>query len=422
MFAATERIEDKHELDFLLRIDPVLLDEANLAGMQVRPDDLDGLQAILLPERDHDIHETITAVSVSDLTDGPVSFGPEEEEADRLILGCQLEGGGNELDGLNTEDWIKKFSQGNIVANDSFAASWPVYQDGKSFEETIGRFVEQGNSRNPAHPMVHRCDITAGCDYSSLYRKAVTKHGKVCTKRLVEATTEPGSSVDIVNCTVEGCSFTTKGGQRALRQNANDVHNWEARACEDGCEPDKVYTTSHTYKDHRRTKHSGRWPSRCLVPNCSSAKLFNSQRALSTHLAKEHDFIDKTSQSEYFPPLQARKQWVTQTCILEACGNTTLMERPTRMVKHLTSSHSLSREEADTMISQKARTEMKVPTFRTCAISAKGTFKRALHGREEGDSDRECKRRSKKTRADNLSNGHCGNKSLRRRELQQTAA
>lgn len=111
-------------------------------------------------------------------------------------------------------------------------------------------------------------------------------------------------------CTYDGCNFepkpSVKNPRVSLRQYVVSIHEWKAKPCPHGCDPEKLYTKPG-YGDHLDRKHSTRFPASCRFPGCSWPKTFAQLKTLKNHIQKEHGLEDR-AMVPYIPAFEVRRK------------------------------------------------------------------------------------------------------------------
>ncbi|KAI3398505.1 hypothetical protein diail_9029 [Diaporthe ilicicola] len=375
------RTSTSEDLVFLSMVDPALLDEETLASLEVTSADVNALQAAILPnvpqadtvdadqeeaaeDEDDDAQADFQGIASDAAIEGNM------EEAARMLLGQEVQDHANSpastplSTASNPEEWINGFARYNVVANTQFANAWKKFADGKaSFEESVGHHSARGNSRDEPTPFMLHCRRTEGCDYRAIKLCLIEQHERSCNTSLVE-TASKETEAEVLKCTHTGCNYETSGGQKALKKHISRAHNWTPKACDDPqCDPETIYKTRPAWETHQTNVHSGRWPTKCLVPDCPETKEFGTRPTLIYHLKTRHNLLTGDECLPYLPPLPAKKQWVKQQkCVVSTCTSTKVMNNRYQMLTHLTSAvHKMSAKDAEELIDRDGRCEDVVP-------------------------------------------------------------
>ncbi|OQE16250.1 hypothetical protein PENFLA_c028G03204 [Penicillium flavigenum] len=299
-------------------IDPALFDNDLLEQTRVSAADINLLQTTLFPADEPGEATEPGQIGHNDST-------AIDEEADRLLLGGD---GGTNAD--SAETFVEHYSRINVVRCEirSFAVKWAAYLANKPKDDPIGFHSMRGNSRDDLTPYMYRCEKTPNCSYQTEVKSHIVEHERARSKHLVEV--------------------------RHKQRDVSSAHDWAPQPCEHGCDPSTIFTTMQIYKGHLARVHSGRWPTTCLYPGCESGTSFSSRATLCHHLVVCHQITDPTLQLRYLPLLQPRFKWVKwQTCLTDGCE--TKMDSRLQMLRHLTSKHKMTTEDADALIDGKAQ-------------------------------------------------------------------
>jgi len=371
-------------------IDPALLDDVSTEQVEVAQDDLRRLQASIFPTEE--ASKDATALPNMSRTGSSTGFEVGTscneqvllEESTQLLLGAD----NRQTTTLTAGQWIDRYARINIVQSAHFGAQWLAYtKKSQAFEGTIGQNSVRGNSRDDPTPWIWHCLKTKGCTYQSVLKGLLTQHETVCTETLVAALQEGFPESSLFPCTWPDC-HKTYGQMKSLTQHVKLVHEWKPVPCEHGCEPFKIYQTGSAYTDHQSFKHSGRWPTPCLYPGCTSDQAFNSAGMVKYHLNKAHGITDPQQRLQYLPPLRAKEKWEPQPCLRPDCLKQAILPSRSRMREHLTGLHKMTEAAANALMDEQGV----VTTITTQLVlhkSSRRVSKRALGtvGKADGEGE-----------------------------------
>jgi hypothetical protein len=110
-------------------------------------------------------------------------------------------------------EFITRYSKLNVIKSEPFAWAWPHYLNGVPFEDSIAKYAEYGNSRDPLTAFVLYCTKTPGCSYRAYRKQLIIDHEVICNEEFVARAvlrTEVRASVP---CSQEDYpkSFRTRG-------------------------------------------------------------------------------------------------------------------------------------------------------------------------------------------------------------------
>ncbi|SMR55134.1 unnamed protein product [Zymoseptoria tritici ST99CH_1E4] len=260
--------------------------------------------------------------------------------------------------------YVDSYARYNVVLSRDFWLAWPKYNSNEpgSFERTIGPCSTSGNSRDAPTPFIFRCrHATHGCEYSTLTKSHLERHEEACTSEKAEARLDAVHTGSVLQCQDKDCSYvarskTADACKNLLAKHTKDVHDWEKKSCEHGCNPEKLFLTYGAYKQHQTKWHSGRWPHPCKFLGCEREKPFNGMSELCHHLARDHNVHGK-DQNSYYPPKISKPKFVPQPCLLpEDCTTgTEVFAAPRFLVAHLKSEHNMDDAQAKELVKNKAK-------------------------------------------------------------------
>lgn len=341
--AAMEEELPTPRVDDTSMIDPRLLDETALTNMEIEAHDLRALEKqVLMPRADPDTStEDDDLAATQSLFDGLATTG----SADSHGTSQQL---------LSPADFILKYSKINIVNKSRFDKEWAHYQAGASFEESIGKLSVIGNSRDPPTPMEHQCRKTLGCPFKAFRLDSVMKHEFRCSEALVEKAAARENPDKPFKCTRGDCDAEFNSDE-ALNKHIKNIHDFEPKPCPHGCDPEKIYTSEGSYRGHLSKSHddSGRFPTQCLYPECSTPTEFDNVEKYSDHLTKIHELNTTEKRRPYLPERKAvekmKRVWESPLCPVEDCKSKQKWFRKSRLSKHLVEAHGYDKKTADEM-------------------------------------------------------------------------
>lgn len=292
---------------------------------------------------------------------------PEVEESASLLLGADLEA---VQVAVSSADWVTTYAAYNIIDNYYFARLWTKHcintqqpPEDENFTAIFDKYCTQGGSRNAPSPFIHACRKSNGCLFTTIDPDALRSHEAHCSNakaELLSASVQKLASgpAEFI-CTYEGCDFApapfVEHPEQLLAAHVRNVHKWQAKPCEQGCEPDKLYYSESRYQYHISTKHSGRWPAKCSYPACEHPTKFVNLAGLKAHLKNTHK-LDDAALTPYVPARPDRKQWIGQGCFLAYCDAS--FKQRAKQQKHLMDEHQMSAEQAKAAIDEKGQFEM----------------------------------------------------------------
>lgn len=254
-------------------------------------------------------------------------------------------------------EFITAFAKINVVVKDTFARAWSAYREGReSFDDGIGLVSVRGGSRDDPTPFEYRCKKLPGCPFKAIQRHHLVLHEQVCNHEYVTkantsiAKKETGSNYA---CSQEGCTKSFSS-QKALEVHTRTVHAFEPKPCPVGCDPDKLYTTYGAYYGHLERNHSGRWPTSCQFPECTSQNQYNNVGAYSRHLRIDHSLVTKAERAPYMPEVTSRKKWAPMICPVDGCTNKTVYMTKYGLKGHICKVHGLTEDEAKVIAADEA--------------------------------------------------------------------
>lgn len=189
----------------------------------------------------------------------------------------------------------------------------------------------------------------------------------------------------------------SKRPAHSLRDHIRSRHEFEAKPCEHGCEPTKIYTDDSKYRYHILSIHSGRWPFACIYPGCEYDEKFVNCSTLERHMRVVHVLIGEAA-APYFPPHPAEPVWSKpQRCFIEGCSS--LHQNRGAQTDHLRGVHRFTLRDAQDMIDQRSRFDMVAPPVRvgSKAKAPSTKYAKGCLGLETGPPPKERKRTSSET-------------------------
>ena len=261
-----------------------------------------------------------------------------------------------------SEMFIERYARYNVVNSYYLGRYCQRNLSSHIPEDIVDTYCMIGGSRDPPQPFIHHCKKTDNCPFESFEKDATKSHEISCTKLRVEQLLAGIDNNREFECPYDGCKFVPAGtSQRPaqlLEQHVKDIHGHETRACEHGCEPNKVYYSASTYRHHLDHAHSERWPAHCTFPDCSQSDTFAVHSALKYHLRVEHNLEDK-DMVPYIPPLPAKSKWIPPTCFIDGCNS--FFNSRGAQTQYLREKHGFSKENAPTDIDARAQFIVVVP-------------------------------------------------------------
>lgn len=373
--------------NFLSNIDPALLNEDDLASLDVADTDVDALQAVIFPdaaagaqgvaqgaEEGNDEVEDQAVLFEGMPLDPAVAVVQDSDfkETTRVLLGQEEEKveDGQTADKDSHTGWVDGYAKYNIVNNAKFANAWKKFSDEQvGFEDSIGYHSVRGGSRDEPTPYIFHCRRTEGCDYTTIKKALLDQHELSCSTRAVEANAQEKDippDADVLKCTHPGCTFQTSSGQKLLNRHVRQKHEFSPQECDD-CDDGIMYQTSGSLEYHKTTVHSGRWPSKCLVPACPDTREWGSHASMVNHLRKNHGLLTAEAYNPYLPPYPEKKQWIKQECVVATCTNKTLFTKKDGMIQHVKTKHEMDYKQAKELVDREAHMETVIPKARILA-------------------------------------------------------
>ncbi|KAF2172029.1 hypothetical protein M409DRAFT_50624 [Zasmidium cellare ATCC 36951] len=375
-----------------ISIDPVLLayDQRSLNVSDAQqmsdevPQDVQALCSIVFPEGGDTIEATTEAPPMVDVADLEL-----QDEVARCLAGDDLSPTKN-----SGVAFVDAYSCINVVSNMHFAQTWSKYEPGSegSFQQTIGMHSTRGHSKDDPTPFQYRCRVSPECDHMELLLHKLERHEARCTKETSSAMNdalaiaaanqsklEAGTLSNDRRCSQPDCSYVVIGKpddqvKAAMKKHVYNVHDWEPKPCEHGCEPEKTYASRSSYTAHKSNSYSGRWPTHCSFPGCTETKTFNGPATLGDHLSRKHGLASADERKPYYPAAASGKpsgRFAAQSCIVTGCESEQTFKAVKSLQAHLVSAHSMEETAATTLIHQNAR-------YESAASSGKGPSSRQV--------------------------------------------
>ncbi|TAQ88753.1 hypothetical protein B7494_g2950 [Chlorociboria aeruginascens] len=311
-------------------IDPRLLDEDYLDNTEVDPVELDTLVSQVMLEntpRNEQIDTDGNGIDMAVLSLLDDHVGTEQKS--------QAEEG--------SYDFIARFSRINIVNHITFADAWVHHKKGAVYEDSVGKYSIQGNSRDPPTPMYFFCQKTPHCTFSTLRRRVLVAHEVTCSSEYVAREVyrvDQGENFQCGHCELKFLS------QVLLNFHLRSTHNFLPIPCPNGCDPSKIYTSRNTLDLHTRRFHSGIWPARCLYPECDNETKFKST-SYSNHLTRDHNLHTRAARAPFFPAT-VKQEWKPTLCPDDDCMNHHEFKSKYYLKSHLIKIHKYKEDAADT--------------------------------------------------------------------------
>lgn len=283
-------------------------------------------------------------------------------------------------------DFVARYSKVNVVSGRTFANAYLQLDDDVLQETSV-----IGGSRDMPTLMLHKCCKTPGCLYAAIRIEELLLHEKQCSQeRLDQIRADRSKLADVaaeLACSYEGCNYVpapgsvAKSAKQMLEDHVKNNHKYVPKPCAHGCEPEKLYYTTHTMRNHLVTKHSSRFPARCSYLECTNTTAFAKLSGLKRHIRTTHKLDDEEMVAYLPPPEPIRKYVDGQQCWIGSCDS----EPRDRiaMGKHLRSDqHNVSVEEAAAEVDAMAQFDTIVvqPKPRKKAAMSTGQINRATGG------------------------------------------
>lgn len=361
----------------LTNVDPSILSEEELATLQVPTEDLDALQQRLLDRDPGDASsdyrdDADESAQLDLLCDGDsetiiaAAENADNQETAQTLLGLST---GDDTMSLpltaTTEQWIEEYASYNVVCTQSFGNLWVKHTGGSltdaTFTELFHKFASIGNSRRRPSPFVWSCRKTPDCPYTTVRRGDMDIHETRCSNESVRAVFEKSESGHQLACSYTGCDYkatasTQHKAKVILDLHHKDNHEFVAKPCEHGCEPEKLYHNLSGYQYHLQSRHSGRWPAPCRFPDCTSDRLFNDATNLKQHLRIAHALQTADDIAVYMPG-HTKVKYTPQSCFIDDCSSQTVFKTKWDLTKHLKTAHKKTPEDIETLLKTNLKTE-----------------------------------------------------------------
>ena len=278
----------------------------------------------------------------------------KEEEAVMLIENADIELENSSA--TTSEQFIARYAKYNIVDSYWLGRYCTRNQTSDISVDDISNYVMVGGSRDPPQPMIHHCSKTPGCPVWKYQRDALKSHELICTELRVKQLHDGADKLEDYVCPYDGCPFAAAPGSetpsKLLAQHVKWSHDHEAKACEHGCDPEKLYYDAPSYRHHLDHEHSARWPAKCRVIGCTHEGDFAVHSSLKYHLKSTHK-LDDEAMAQYIPALPPKRKWVKQGCFIDRCKTSfSFFTSQAFQIEHMKRLHGFDLEGAKTQIEQ----------------------------------------------------------------------
>ena len=168
-------------------------------------------------------------------------------------------------------------------------------------------------------------------------------------------------------CQWPGCNFVTSTADASLIKetlagHVNISHAWAAQRCDDpNCDSEEVFESASALKKHRTAAHrsklnEGRYPTRCLHPDCTGEDgTYSSSDTYRYHLVTVHQLDTTDMRKSLLPEIARPTVFVRgQSCPVPHCS--TVFNRLACLILHLQSrTHNVDEVSAKALANEKAK-------------------------------------------------------------------
>jgi hypothetical protein len=193
---------------------------------------------------------------------------------------------------------------------------------------------------------------TLGCPFKAWRLDSVMRHEFRCSAEANAAACENPQKP--FKCNRGDCDVAFDSNER-LQQHIRGIHDFEPKPCPHGCTLEKIYTSASSLSGHliRFHDNSGRFPTQCLYPECSTPTEFKNTESYSNHLTKLHQLNIAEKRRLYLPEykeVERRKRvWESPLSPVKDYKSKQKFRVKSLLSRHLVSAHSYEKKAADEM-------------------------------------------------------------------------